>query len=85
MRVLLDRGKAGKAKLFQCRNYENAKELRLLHNALPVGAGDNNYCAVPYRMGIQWLPEGDKPFSRRFRVTMAMVGAVKAGSSLLVT
>ena len=56
---------------------EGAKELRLLSKALPVGPGDKNYYAAPYRMGIQLLPEGDKPFSRRFRVTMAMFGAVK--------
>ena len=63
------------------------KELRLLGKALPVGAGDNNYYAAPYRMGIQLRPEGDKPFSRSFRdgCSMAMFGAVKEGSALLVT
>ncbi len=64
---------------------ESAQELRLLRKALPLGAGDDNYYAVPYRMGIQLRPEGDKPFSRRLRVTMAMFGAVKEGSALLVT
>jgi hypothetical protein len=59
------------------------KELRLLSKALPVGPGDNNYYAAPYRMGIQLRPEGDKPFSRRFRdsCSMAMFGAVKEGSA----
>jgi len=63
------------------------KELHLLSKALPVGSGDNNYYAVPYRMGIQLRPEGDKPFSRRIRdsCSMAMFGAVKEGSALLVT
>ncbi len=63
------------------------KELRLLAKALRVGAGDNNYYAAPYRMGIQLRPEGDKPFSRRFRdgCSMGMFGAVKEGSALLVT
>jgi hypothetical protein len=63
------------------------KELRLLSRALPVGPGDNNYYAASYRMGIQLRPEGDKPFNRRFRdgYSMAMFGAVKEGSALLVT
>jgi hypothetical protein len=63
------------------------KELRLLSKALPVGPGANNYYAAPDRMGIQLRPEGDKPFSRRFRdsCSMAMIGAVKEGSALLVT
>jgi Family of unknown function (DUF5696) len=63
------------------------REVRLLNKALPVGPGENNYYAAPYRMGIQLRAEGDKPFSRRFRdgCTMAMFGAVKEGSALLVT
>ncbi len=63
------------------------KELRLLSKALPVGPGDNNYYAASYRMGIQLRPEGDKAFSRRFRdgCSMAMFGAVKEGSALLLT
>jgi hypothetical protein len=62
-----------------------AKEVRLLSKALPLGPGDNNYYAAPYRMGIQLRPEGDKPFTRHLRVTMGMFGAVKEGSALLVT
>lgn len=63
------------------------KELRLLKKALPVGPGDNSYYAAPYRMGIQLRAEGDKPFNRRFRneCSMAMFGAVKESSALLVT
>lgn len=63
------------------------KEVRLISKALPVGPGEQNYYAAPYRMGIQLRAEGDKPFSRRFRdgCSMAMFGAVKEGSALLVT
>ena len=63
------------------------KDLRLLSKALPLGPGENSYYAAPYRMGIQLRAEGDKPFSRRFRdsCSMAMFGAVKEGSALLVT
>jgi hypothetical protein len=66
---------------------DGVKELRLLSKTLPVGPGESNYYAAPYRMGIQLRAEGDKPFSRRFRDggTMAMFGAVKEGSALLVT
>ncbi len=63
------------------------KEVRLLNRSLPVGAGENSYYAAPYRMGIQLRAEGEKPFSRRFRdaCSMAMFGAVKERSALLVT
>jgi hypothetical protein len=63
------------------------KELRLLSKTLPVGSGADNYYAAPYRMGIQLRAEGDKPYNRRFRdgCTMAMFGAVKEGSALLIT
>ncbi len=66
---------------------ESANELRLLSKTLPVGAGDSNYYAAPYRLGIQLRAEGDTPFSRRFRdsCSMAMFGAVKEGSALLIT
>jgi hypothetical protein len=65
----------------------DVREVRLLSKALPLSPGDNNYYAAPYRMGIQLRAEGDKPFSRRFRdsCSMAMFGAVKEGSALLVT
>jgi hypothetical protein len=52
---------------------EVVREVRLLSKTLPVGPGDNNYYAAPYRMGIQLHPEGDKPFSRRFRDIQARV------------
>ncbi|MGA2656800.1 MAG: hypothetical protein ABSH34_04680, partial [Verrucomicrobiota bacterium] len=66
---------------------QEVKDLRLLSNALPVGPGANSYYAAPHRMGIQLRAEGDKPYSRHFRdsCSMAMFGAVKEGSALLVT
>jgi len=66
---------------------QEVKDLRLLGKALPVGRGENSYYAAAYRMGIQLRAEGDTPYSRRFRdsCSMAMFGAVKAGSALLVT
>jgi hypothetical protein len=42
------------------------KELRLLSKALPVGPGDNNYYAAPYRMGIQLRPQGNRKVERRW-------------------
>jgi hypothetical protein len=66
---------------------EDVKDLRLLSKALPLGPGENSYYAAPHRMGILLRAEGDKSFSRRFRdsCSMAMFGAVKEGSALLVT
>jgi hypothetical protein len=66
---------------------QEVKNLRLLSNTLPVGPGENSYYAAPHRMGIQLRAEGDKPYGRRFRdsCSMAMFGAVKEGSALLVT
>jgi hypothetical protein len=66
---------------------EDVKELHLLSKALPLDPGENSYYAAPYRMGILLHAEGDKPYSRRFRdsCSMAMFGAVKEGSALLVT
>lgn len=63
----------------------DAKELRLLSKAFPIGPGKDNYYAVPYRMGIQLRPEGGKALSRHLRVTMALFGAVKEGSAVLLT
>ena len=62
-------------------------ELYILRNALPLAPGETNYYAVPHRMGILVRPDGDKPFTRRIRdsCSMAMFGAVKEGSALLVT
>ena len=66
---------------------QEVKELRLLSKTLPVGPGGNSYYAAPHRMGIQLRAEGGKPYSRHFRdsCSMAMFGAVKEGSALLVT
>ncbi|MGO9201251.1 MAG: DUF5696 domain-containing protein [Limisphaerales bacterium] len=66
---------------------QEVEDLRLLSKTLPLGPGENSYYAAPHRMGIQLRAEGDKPYSRRFRdsCSMAMFGAVKEGSALLVT
>ena len=66
---------------------EKVKGVQLLSKALPLGPGEDSYYAAPYRMGILVHAEGEKPFSRRFRdsCSMAMFGAVKEGSALLVT
>ncbi len=68
----------------------DVKEVRLLDRALPLTEGEDNYYAVPHRLGILMRAEGKKPYSRRFRgynhsgYTMAMFGAVHNGSALLV-
>ena len=40
-------------------------EVRILHDSLPLEPGEENYYALPYRIGIRLAPEGDLPFSRR--------------------
>ena len=66
-------------------------EVRLLDESLPLEPGAQNYYAIPNRMGILLIPEGEKPYTRRFPAystsgySMAMFGAVKNGSALLAT
>jgi hypothetical protein len=66
-------------------------EIRLLAASLQLEPGPENFCAIPNRMGILLLPEGDKPYTRRFPTysssgySMAMFGAVRNGSALLAT
>jgi hypothetical protein len=66
-------------------------EIRLLDACLQLEPGPDNYYAIPNRMGILLLPEGEKPYSRRFPgysssgYSMAMFGAVRNGSALLAT
>jgi len=68
------------------------QEVQLLHQALPIGPGGNDYYVVPQRMGVLLRADGGKPFTRRLRAyqtrdgySMAMFGAVKNGSAILAT
>jgi hypothetical protein len=68
------------------------EEVRLLDHSLELEPGQQNYYAVPHRLGILLPVEGDKPYSRRLRAyetgrgySMAMFGAVKNGSALLLS
>ena len=67
-------------------------EVLLLNKSLPVEPGEQNYYAVPHRLGVLLPVEGDKPYRRRMRAyetgsgySMAMFGAVKEGSALLAS
>jgi hypothetical protein len=66
-------------------------EIRLLDASLPLEPGADNYYAIPHRMGILLLPEGEKAYTRKFPAysssgySMAMFGAVRNGSALLAT
>jgi len=70
---------------------ESIAEIRILDAALPLEPGADNYYAIPNRLGILLLPEGEKPYTRRFPAysgsgySMAMFGAVDHGSALLAT
>jgi hypothetical protein len=77
---------------FQGFTAAEIQEVQLLHQALPVPEGENSYYAVPSRMGLLLRADGKEPFSRRMDAyrtgrgySMAMMGAVKNGSALLVT
>lgn len=65
------------------------EEVRLLDGALPLEPGAQNYYAIPQRLGILIPVEGDRPFHRRLAgyraYSMAMLGAVKSGSAILVS
>jgi hypothetical protein len=76
------------------------REVRLLHRALRLKPGIENYYVIPHRMGVLLPVEGEKPFSRRLipytifsgwpdhegpGYSMAMFGAVQDGSALLVS
>lgn len=63
----------------------------MLDHSLELDPGQQNYYAVPHRLGILLPVEGDKPYSRRLRAyetgrgySMAMFGAVNNGSALLL-
>ncbi len=64
-------------------------EARLLHDALALAPGADNYYAVPQRLGVLLRAEGDRPYRRTLTgyrgYSMAMFGAVKQGSALLAT
>ena len=74
---------------FQSPNRATIREVRLFQDSLPIGPGDENYYAVPHRMGIWLRAEGEKRPSRRLGYSngcsMAMMGAVQKGSALLVS
>jgi len=68
------------------------REVRLLDRSLEIGPGEDNYYAVPRRLGMLLRAEGDRPFTRRLRAyetgngySMAMLGAVQQGAALLVS
>jgi uncharacterized protein DUF5696 len=77
---------------YSCEPGPDVEEAHLLHDALPLGPGEDNYYAVPHRLGILLPVEGDKPWSRKIPAyqtgggySMAMFGAVKNGSALLLS
>lgn len=77
---------------YSCERAPEVEEVQLLHDALPLGPGQDNYYAAPHRIGILLPAEGDKPWSRRMPAyetgrgySMAMFGAVKNGSALLLS
>lgn len=62
------------------------------NRSLELGPGKENYYVVPKRLGILVFAEGNGPSRTRYRAyetgsgySMAMFGAVKEGSALLVT
>ncbi len=74
---------------FRASGRPTIREVRLFHDSLAVGPGEENYYAVPHRMGILLRAEEEKPSSRRLGYSngcsMAMMGAVQKGSALLVS
>jgi Family of unknown function (DUF5696) len=67
----------------------SVEEVHLLDQSLPLKESERNYYAVPFRMGLLVPVAGDRPYSRRLAssgsYSMAMLGAVKDGSAVLVT
>ena len=70
---------------------EDVAEVFLLDQGLPLQPGDNNYYAIPHRLGIMIPVEGAESYSRRFPAyatgsgySMAMAGAVSNGSAILL-
>ncbi len=69
------------------------QEVQLVRNSLPVGAGENGYYAVPNRMGVMVSAGTPDAYSYRLPAyqtwgpgySMAMLGAVKNGSAMLVS
>ncbi|MCW5982537.1 MAG: hypothetical protein KIT09_30905 [Bryobacteraceae bacterium] len=68
----------------------DVEEVAILDGALAIEEADKSYYAVPHRMGVMLKAEGSEPYSRRFGAyrtdgySMAMFGAVKEGSGLLL-
>ncbi|MBW4028855.1 MAG: hypothetical protein HIU93_15930 [Acidobacteria bacterium] len=68
------------------------QEIDLLQNALTLTASSGGYYAIPKSLGIMVTPSGAAPVARRYDAyhvgngySMAMFGAVKDGSALLVS
>jgi len=63
------------------------EEVRLLDRAIGLRPGPDSYLAIPHRLGLLLEARGDKPYTRAFGgyrgYSMAMFGAVSAGSALL--
>ena len=69
----------------------DVEEVFLLDKGLTLESGDQNYYAIPHRLGILVPVEGEESYTRRFPAyttgsgySMAMAGAVKEGSGLLL-
>jgi hypothetical protein len=72
--------------------HADVQEVVLLNRSLVLEPGERNYYAAPHRLGILLPVEGEKPYTRRMPAydtgrgySMAMFGAVKEGSALLVS
>lgn len=70
---------------------DDCDAVHLLHDALPLGSGQDNYYAVPHRIGVMLRPEGDKPYRHEYPgyqtngYSMAMCGIVQEGAALLLS
>ena len=81
----------GKAVEYAATPGPEVEEVFLLDGTLPLGAGKDDYYAIPHRMGILLRAEGDESYRRRFPAyrtgdgySMAMAGVVRNGSALLL-
>jgi hypothetical protein len=64
------------------------RQVALLDKSLPLRQRGRDYYAAPHRMGVLFPVEGAQPYVRRltpYGYSMAMFGAVKNGSALLIT
>lgn len=70
---------------------EEVAEVFLLDEGLPLQPGEDNYYAIPHRLGIMVPVQGKESYTRRFPAyttgngySMAMAGVVKNGSAILM-